>query len=214
MVFMQLHFYLRQVFIQTTCSFIASQFIFILIFISANKTTGNNSTSSLEDKRTEGGVVTPDPSPSSSVGENFKDDYDSGLPSSSPHDDDHEFMLDGFDFSTGVSICQALSDEDEELPTNSNNNKNTSLPPLADKHQLTSVLMNVLKIPPTNGGGGVEAASRPLRAMTLDEIEEPRPQEVDHDQTAFNKLLAVINSPLGGGGGSEGQGKGERVRIK
>ena len=115
-------------------------------------------------------------------------------------------MLDGFDFSTGVSICRALasdSDEEEATPINNNNDNKEGLPAITDKHQLTNALLNVLKIPP---GGTGEAPTRPLRAMTLDEIEEPRPQEVDQDQSAFNKLLAAINSPHGGppGAGIEG----------
>ena len=37
---------------------------------------------------------------------------------SKPAEEDNEFILDGFDFSTGLSICQALDlDEDEESTT-------------------------------------------------------------------------------------------------
>ncbi|XP_003387130.1 PREDICTED: uncharacterized protein LOC100639191 isoform X1 [Amphimedon queenslandica] len=178
---------------------------------------GGTNVSSVDDKQIEEGGVSSDPSPSSSVGDTSKDDYDSGLPSSSPYDDDQEFMLDGFDFSTGVSICRALasdSDEEEATPINNNNNKE-GLPAITDKHQLTNALLNVLKIPP---GGSGEAPTRPLRAMTLDEIEEPRPQEVDQDQSAFNKLLAAINSPHGGppGTGIEGHvshGRREQYQV-
>lgn len=129
--------------------------------------------------------VTPDPSPPSSSPADIKDDCDSGLPSSSPLDDNQEYMLDGFDFSTGVSICQTLASEsDDEIDSNS----------LSDKNQLASALMNVLNI---SKGDQNELSNRPLRAMTLDEIEEPHPQDGDHDQTAFNMLLAAMKSPRG-----------------
>lgn len=122
----------------------------------------------------------------------YTGDSDSGLPSCSPLDDEHEYMLDGFDFSTGVSICQTLASDSEE-------ESNDPIPNNANKYQLTTALMNVLNIPGEHQEGVVnETPTRSLRVMTLDEIEEPHPQDNgDQDQTAFNKLLAAINSPRG-----------------
>lgn len=121
------------------------------------------------------------------------DDVDSGLPSSSPNDD-QEFILDGFDFSTGVSICRELAtDSDEE--DNHGKTQDSKLTKAANEHELTDALMTILQVSGSEERPGHPGMNKPLRAMTLDEIEDTQSPSYDHDQTAFNKLLAAMTSP-------------------
>lgn len=63
--------------------------------------------------------------------------------------DDNEFILDGFDFSTGVSICQELDlDEDEVAIVNDSSPRvsSTGSKPVQDPSELGSVLMKALGV--------------------------------------------------------------------
>lgn len=135
------------------------------------------------------------------------------MPSPSSNDD---FIVDGFDFSTGVSICHVLAsdsgDEEEEV-----------MAPVKGPQQLSSALMKVLGVSkpqhPQHGEQCLHAdlslsdgrvplsadmlvggmASNPVRAMTLEEIEEhssPRAasKHSPQQQFAFDKFLAQIQS--------------------
>lgn len=121
------------------------------------------------------------------------DDVDSGLPSSSPNDD-QEFILEGFDFSTGVSICRELAtDSDEE--DNREKTKDPKLTKASNEYELTDALMTILQVSGPEERPGHARMNAPLRAMTLDEIEDTHSSSYDLDQTAFNKLLAAMTSP-------------------
>ena len=100
-------------------------------------------------------------------------------------------MLEGFDFSTGLSICHELesdSDDDNVL-------EKPWLPPVvSNEQQLTSALINVLGVGKEAGPGMTQAvSSSKIKAVTLDEIEEPVTKVNDTDQSAFNNLLAVMS---------------------
>jgi hypothetical protein len=113
-------------------------------------------------------------------------------------------MLDGFDFSNSVSICQALaSDEEEEeeyTPSGHRGGGGGMLPhAVSDPHELSSALMKALRV------GEEEEAYRssghPVNALTLEEVHEREnihhaqsPAHSDADQSAFNRLVAVLQS--------------------
>ena len=152
-----------------------------------NEKTGKKNEASLSDN-TPPSLTSPNPLLESSKGSS----NESGVVSSTSPRDDQEFILEGLDFSSGLSICHALASDsdDEEDHIKTTNNK---FPQVADKQELTSALRNILQVQ----GDHPESFGKvpPLRAMTLDEIEEPRPPASrDQDQTAFNKFLATMKS--------------------
>ncbi len=126
----------------------------------------------------------PEESPSSSPSDKDVPLIDSGLPSSCPNDDDDEYILDGFDFKSVLSICQELaSDNEYEEP----------LSTVTDSIELENALISVLGISNTDGSVNTENNQSHVRAMTLDEIEGQTDVTTDGiDQTAFNKFLASI----------------------
>ena len=77
---------------------------------------------------------------------------------SKQQEEDNEFILDGFDFSTGVSICQAL-DLDEDEPANTD--KGSLLLPkrgVTDPSELGNVLLKALGVNKgATGDGGMAA---------------------------------------------------------
>ncbi|CAI8015151.1 hypothetical protein GBAR_LOCUS9434 [Geodia barretti] len=115
-------------------------------------------------------------------------------------------MLDGFDFSTSVSMCQALAsdEEDDDESTHYRGGRRGPLPHTADNPgKLSSTLMKTLRL------GEEEEAYRhsgghPANALTLDEVHErenishaphsPLSYSETADQSAFNRLVAVLQS--------------------
>lgn len=142
-------------------------------------------------------------------------------PTPSPQED-NEFILDGFDFSTGVSICQALDLDDDEASAATAEGLSV-LPPrpgAAEPSELSSVLLKALGMtqgseqrhqsPPvlTNTGisNKVISGAPPANALTLEQIharEDIYPSQyqpptstssVGEGMEAFNKLLAALES--------------------
>jgi hypothetical protein len=74
-------------------------------------------------------------------------------------EEDNEFIFDGFDFSTGLSICQAL-DLDEDEPNNPTVDKSPLIAPrkgVTDPSELGNVLLKALGV---NKGGSVSADNK------------------------------------------------------
>lgn len=128
----------------------------------------------------------PLPSPLEKKIELKKDVVDSVLPPSHPKNTE-EFILDGFDFSTGLSICHELATDNEE--------EKQMLPNVKDKHQMTNALMSMLGVPKEEENKSNPLYNKPdQRVLTLEELEEPIISQTDIDHTAFNRLLAALES--------------------
>lgn len=104
--------------------------------------------------------------------------------------EDNEFILDGFDFSTSVSICQALDlDEDEPSTiryetehrsshTPSSSATTTPSKPIKDPSELGNALLKALGVDKEKASSEVTQASQHYRNSTISSTSTGRPRVV------------------------------------
>lgn len=82
--------------------------------------------------------------------------------------EDNEFILDGFDFSTGLSICQALDLDEDEAGSSTVKRSSLLLPnkEVTDPSELGNVLLKALGVNKGASGSAESTAARPHSTNT------------------------------------------------